>query len=126
MNWMINWIPLLIVAAVLAIVFMLKKAGQVPAQDALDHLKHGALVIDVRSPGEFSSGHLARAINLPLDEIETALPERVKDKNQVLLLHCASGMRSGLARQKLRAMGYTNVFNLGSYGRAESILRQAN
>ncbi len=126
MNWMINWTPLLIIAAVVAVVFMMKKAGQISARDAIEHLKHGALVIDVRSPGEFNSGHLAKGINLPLDEIETALPERVKNKNQVLLLHCASGMRSGLARQKLRAMGYTNVFNLGSYRRAESILRQAN
>jgi phage shock protein E len=119
-----NWTPLLIVAAVLAIVFMMKRAGQISVQDALAHLKNGALVIDVRSPGEYNSGHLPTAINIPLDEIETALPRRVKDKNQVLLLHCASGMRSGVARQKLKAMGYTNAFNLGSYGRAESILKQ--
>ena len=108
------------------VVLMMKKSGRISAEDALEHLKNGALVIDVRSPGEFNSGHLARAINLPLDEIETALPGRVTDKNQVLLLHCASGMRSGAARQKLKKMGYANVFNLGSYGRAESILKQAN
>jgi len=120
-----NWTAILIVAAVVAVVFMMKKSGQVCAPDALKYLKNGALVIDVRSPGEFNSGHLARAINLPLDEIETALPGRVPDKNQLLLLHCASGMRSGSARQKLKAMGYTNAFNLGSYGRAESILKQA-
>jgi phage shock protein E len=119
-----NWTPLLIVAAVVVIVFVMKRAGQISAQDALKHLKNGALVIDVRSPGEFNSGHLAQAINIPLDEIETALPGRVKDKNQVLLLHCASGMRSGVARQKLNAMGYMNAFNLGSYGRAENILKQ--
>jgi phage shock protein E len=121
-----NWTAIVIVAAIVAVIFMMKKSGQIPAQDALAYLKGGALVIDVRSPGEFNSGHLARAINLPLDEIETALPKRVKDKNQVLLLHCASGMRSGTARQKLKALGYANVFNLGSYGRAESILKQAN
>ena len=119
-----NWTPLLIVAAVVAVIFMMKKAGQISAKDALAHLKNGALVIDVRSPGEFNSGHLPTAINLPLDEIETALPRRVKDKNQVLLLHCASGMRSGMAKKKLKGMGYPNVFNLGSYGRAESILKQ--
>ena len=119
-----NWTPLLIVAAVLAIVFMIKRAGQISAQDALKYLKNGALVIDVRSPGEFNSGHLPTAINIPLDEIGTALPRRVKDKNQVLLLHCQSGIRSGMAKSKLKSLGYANVFNLGSYGRAESILKQ--
>ena len=101
---------------------MMKQSGQISAKDALDKLRNGALVIDVRSAGEFSSGHLAKAINIPLDEIETALPNRVKDKNQVLLLHCASGMRSGMAKTKLIGMGFTNAFNLGSYGRAEKIV----
>jgi len=117
-----SWTPFLILAAMVAVVLMMKKSGQIPAKDALEKLRNGALVIDVRSPGEFSSGHLARAINIPLDEIESALPKRVKDKSQVLLLHCASGMRSGMAKSKLTAMGYTNAFNLGSYGRAEKIV----
>jgi len=85
-------------------------------------LKDGALVIDVRSSAEFSSGHLPNSINLPLEEIETALPRRVKDKNQVLLLHCQSGMRSDLAKKKLNALGYSNAYNLGSYGRAAEIV----
>jgi len=120
-----NWTTTLIIAAVVAVIFMIKKSGQISAKDALEKFKNGALVIDVRSPGEFSSGHLAKAINIPLDEIETAVPKRVKDKSQVLLLHCASGMRSGMAKSKLKGMGYTNAFNLGSYGRAESILNQS-
>ena len=120
-----NWTTILIIAAIVVIVFMIKKTGQISAKDALEKLKNGALVIDVRSPGEFSSGHLAKAVNIPLDEIETAVPKRVKDKSQVLLLHCASGMRSGMAKSKLIGMGYTNAFNLGGYGRAESILNQS-
>jgi len=121
-----NWTTILIVAAIVIVVFMIKKSGQISAKDALEKMKSGALLIDVRSSGEFGSGHLAKAINIPLDEIESALPKRVKDKSQVLLLHCASGMRSGMAKSKLKGMGYTNAFNLGSYGRAESILKQAN
>ena len=69
-----NWTTTLIIAAVVALFFMLKTAGQISAKDALAHLKNGALVIDVRSPGEFNPGHLSAALNLPLDEIETALP----------------------------------------------------
>ncbi len=120
-----NWTAILIIAAIVAVIFMIKKSGQISATDALEKLKNGALVIDVRSAGEFNSGHLAKAINIPLDEIETAVPKRVKDKSQVLLLHCASGMRSGMAKSKLQGMGYTNAFNLGGYGRAEGILNQA-
>ena len=121
---MMNWTTTLVIAAVIAVVIIIKKNGQISAKDALEKLKAGALVIDVRSPGEFNTGHLLTAINIPLDEIETALSKRVKDKNQVLLLHCASGMRSGMAKSKLKGMGYTNAFNLGSYGRAESVLKQ--
>jgi rhodanese-related sulfurtransferase len=117
-----NWTTTLIIAAIVAVIFMIKKSGQISAKDALEKLGNGALVIDVRSAGEFSSGHLAKAINIPLDEIETDLPRHVKDKSQVLLLHCASGMRSGMAKSKLTGMGYTNAFNLGSYGRAEEII----
>jgi phage shock protein E len=120
-----NWTTTLIIAAIVAVIFMIKKPGQISPKEALAHLKNGALVIDVRSPGEFNSGHLPVAINIPLDEIETALPKRTKDKNQVLLLHCQSGIRSGMAKSKLKGLGYTNAFNLGSYGRAESILKQA-
>lgn len=121
-NW--NWTPPLVVAGVLIVFFLLKRSGQVSAKDARTHLKNGALVVDVRSPGEFNAGHLSQAINIPLDEIETLLPKRVKDKRQILLLHCASGMRSSAAKGKLQGLGYANVFNLGSYGRAEGILKQ--
>ena len=57
-----------------------------------------------------------------LDDIEVSLPRRVRDKNQALLLHCQSGMRSGVAKKKLKALGYANAFNLGSYGRAAQIV----
>jgi len=119
-----NWIAILIVAAGVAIIFIMKRSGQIFAEEAREHLQNGALVIDVRSRGEFNSGHLARAINMPVDEIEAILPGRVPDKNQVLLLHCQSGMRSGMAKKRLNGIGYPNAFNLGSYGRAESILKQ--
>jgi phage shock protein E len=113
---------LLIIAGIFLLLWMVKQGGQISAQAAKAHLEHGALVIDVRSPGEFQSGHLARAINIPLDEVESGVPAKVKDKNQVLLLHCLSGTRSGMARRQLRNMGYRNVFNLGSLARARNIL----
>ena len=117
-----NWSIVLVIGVVVALIIGLKRLGLVFAKAALAHLKNGALVIDVRSPGEFNSGHLPNVINIPLDDIATALPKRVKDKNQTLLLHCASGMRSGIAKDTLKSLGYANVSNLGSLARARKIV----
>jgi phage shock protein E len=121
-----NWNILLVMAVVLGLFVVITKAGQIPAKDAAKYLKQGALVIDVRTPGEFNAGHLTNTINVPLDEIEAVVPARVKNKSQVLLLHCASGMRSEVAQKKLNGLGYTNAFNLGSYDRAAAILKGAD
>ena len=116
-----NWTLVFVVIVILAVYLALKRSSQISSKDARAHLKNGALLIDVRTAGEFGSGHLPNTINLPLDEIESSLPRRLKDKNQVILLHCQSGMRSGVAKKKLNGLGYTNAFNLGSYGRAGQI-----
>lgn len=80
------------------------------------------MVIDVRSVNEFESGHILQAYNLPIDRIEMLVPAVVSDKHKVLLLHCSTGVRSGLAKKKLESLGYLNVFNLGSYERAGKII----
>jgi rhodanese-related sulfurtransferase len=117
-----NWLFVIIVVAALAVFFLFKHFGQISANDAQALLKNGALIVDVRTPGEYNSGHLANAINIPLDEIEETLPRHVKDRSEALLLHCQSGMRSGIARKKLKALGYTRACNLGSYQRAAQIV----
>ncbi|MCB1131218.1 MAG: rhodanese-like domain-containing protein [Verrucomicrobiae bacterium] len=117
-----DWKTLLVIAVVVVVIIIVKKAGQVSADDARGMLGKGAAVIDVRSPGEFQSGHLPQAVNIPLDLIETDLPRQYPDKGQVLLLHCASGMRSSVAARKLKALGYANAHNLGSYQRAAGIV----
>ena len=117
-----SWVYFLIVL-ILAIAYLLfKRSGQVPQKEAAQYLKSGAMVIDVRSPNEFDSGHLIQAYNMPLDRIEVLVASTVRDKNKVLLLHCASGIRSSMARKRLLDLGYKNVFNLGSYSRAEKIV----
>jgi phage shock protein E len=86
--------------ALLAILLLLKNGGQISTRDARDYLRTGAVVIDVRSAGEFTAGHLAKAINIPLSEIEAVIARKVKDKNQVLLLHCheRDAQRGGAAK----------------------------
>lgn len=120
-----NWTIIAVITVAILLFLTISKAGQISARDATGYLKAGAPVIDVRSASEFNSGHLTNAINIPLGEITTAVPRRWPDKHQVLLLHCASGMRSGMAQKKLNSLGYTNAFNLGSYGRAKGILNPA-
>jgi phage shock protein E len=117
-----NWI-IVIVAVVIVVGFLLlRRMSFVSDEIARKHLAAGALVIDVRSPEEFRGDHVPGAINIPLGELEDKVPGRVKDKNQVLLVHCLSGGRSGIAQHQLKGMGYANVFNLGSLGRAKGIV----
>jgi phage shock protein E len=117
-----NWTTVVVLVVAVAIYSIWKRASQISPEKAVAYLKGGGLLIDVRSSSEFNSRHLPNAINLPLEEIETAVPRRVKDKNQALLLHCQSGMRSGMAKTKLAGLGYANAFNLGSYARAARIV----
>ncbi len=120
-----DWKVLIVVVCVVAAFLALKRLSFVPAGRAPELLRQGPMVIDVRNPGEFNSGHLPGAVNIPLGELSSELPRRVPDKNKVLLLHCLSGARSGIARQQLKKLGYLNAYNLGSYGRAEAIVKQA-
>jgi len=100
----------------------MKRSGQISSKEAAEYLKNGAMVIDVRSPNEFEAGHILQAYNIPLDRIEMVAWSQVRDKNKPLLLHCSSGVRSKLAKKKLEDLGYTKVFNLGSYERAGKIV----
>ncbi|MHC1769827.1 MAG: rhodanese-like domain-containing protein [Verrucomicrobiia bacterium] len=110
-----------IIVAVVAFV-LFKRMSFISPDAARGHLAQGALVIDVRSPEEFRAGHLSKAVNIPLGELASDLPRQVKDKNQVLLLHCLSGGRSEVARHQLKRLGYPNAYNLGSFARAKSIV----
>src|SRR3569833_2906610 len=119
---MSSWVGFIIVL-VLALAYMLmKRSGQISSKEAGEYLRNGAMLIDVRSENEFDSGHILQAYNMPLDRIDVLVPSEVRDKNKVLLLHCSTGVRSGMAKKKLEEMGYKNVFNLGSYERAGKIV----
>ena len=120
-----NWTLLLVVGTVIALLFVAPKLFFVSAEAARQYLLEGALLVDVRTAEEYRGGHLTGAVNIPLDELSEKLPPRFTDKGKVVLLHCLSGTRSGIARRQLKALGYVNVFNLGSYGRAQRIVKTA-
>lgn len=76
-------------------------------------LREGAQLVDVRSPGEFAGGNVPGSINLPLDEIEQRSGEL--DPQRWVVVFCASGTRSALARLKLKRLGFGKVLNAGSW-----------
>jgi rhodanese-related sulfurtransferase len=76
---------------------------------------NGALFIDVRSAGEFASGNAPGTVNIPLPELGRRLGEIPKSSPVVLC--CASGTRSGMAKLLLKKNGYQNVHNVGTWGK---------
>jgi len=77
-------------------------------------LKHdGALIIDVRTPGEFAGGHITGSINIPLDKIPARAAE-LKKKNKPIVTCYRSGNRSGMAKTILAEAG-CEVYNGGAW-----------
>lgn len=85
-----------------------------PKVDMAELIKNGAMIVDVRSKGEYSSGHIKGSLNIPVDQISSNL-KKFKSKDQLIITCCASGMRSGSAKSYLKSQGYTNVHNGGSW-----------
>ncbi|WP_195576137.1 rhodanese-like domain-containing protein [Paenibacillus sp. 1001270B_150601_E10] len=98
--------------------FFYKKFAKVKGLTELNHtvfaekLKETKphMLIDVREPQEFKSGHIAGAKNIPLSQLDQRLSEIPKDK--ALFLYCQSGMRSKQAAAKLMRSGYGSLHHL--------------
>ncbi|HXY22935.1 MAG TPA: rhodanese-like domain-containing protein [Burkholderiaceae bacterium] len=78
-------------------------------------LREGAQIVDVRTPAEYAAGHPCPSRNIPLGE----LGDRFKELNpeRWVIVCCASGSRSAIARRLLRRHGFVRVFNAGSWRR---------
>ena len=74
------------------------------SKEVSESIQNGGLIVDVRTPGEFSTGHIDGSINIPLDTIESRLDE-IRELEGKLVLCCASGARSGSALSYLKAQG---------------------
>ncbi len=77
-----------------------------------EKIKAGAKVIDVRTRDEFDDGHYEGAVNIPVGELARRFGE-VGPKNAAYVLYCASGARSAMAAQMMKAQGFTDVVNAG-------------
>ena len=72
------------------------------------------IVLDVRTPAEFSERHIPGAMNVPNETIGTEEIPELPDKEQLILVYCRSGNRSKQASEKLVRLGYTNVVDLAA------------
>lgn len=87
--------------------------------NARELVEQGALLVDVRTPLEFSEGHVPGALNIPLEELERRLAE-LGDGRRAIVLYCRSGRRSADAARRLRARGYQDVHDLGAMANWEA------
>jgi len=76
-------------------------------------LEQGALVVDVRSKGEYAAGARPGSLNIPLGELERNLSRL--DPAKPVIVCCASGTRSAMAAGILRKNGFKNVLNAGPW-----------
>ena len=77
-------------------------------------IKDGAIILDVRSKGEYAGGHIRGSINIPVNHLESSL-HKLQDKNKPIITCCASGARSASAKSILKSNGFTEVHNGGGW-----------
>lgn len=70
------------------------------------------LVLDVRTPAEFAQGHVAGAVNIPLQELKARQAELAPYKDKEIAVICAVGGRSATATSYLRTEGYAQAYNV--------------
>lgn len=102
-----------VVVGVVALMMWRKMAGKADPSVAKQLVEAGAHLLDVRSPGEFSGGHIPGARNIPVHELGARVAELGPDKERPVVVYCASGMRSASAASTLKRAGFARVEDLG-------------
>jgi rhodanese-related sulfurtransferase len=88
------------------------RVREVDVTAALERLKAGAKLIDVREDNEWGRGRARGAEHMGRGVIERDIERAVPDHDAELILYCGGGYRSALAADNLQRMGYTNVHSL--------------
>ena len=114
-----KWIPILIALLLLsgcaAQVQKEQSYRQINMDEAIAMMEAESdyIILDVRTPEEFSEKHIPGAINIANETIGSEEIPEVPDKDQLILVYCRSGNRSKQASEKLVALGYTNIIEFG-------------
>ena len=72
----------------------------------------GTIVLDVRTPAEYASGHLPQAQNIDIEGSDFATRIATLDKNATYAVYCRSGNRSGVALEQMTAADFTHIYDL--------------
>jgi phage shock protein E len=79
-------------------------------------LPANAVLVDVRTEGEFLGGWIEGAVSIPLDRVHIDIAQAVPDRATPIVVYCRSGARSGRACTILSRLGYEQVANGGGIG----------
>ena len=102
-------------------IMLLALTGCCSKEDKIS-METNAVLLDVRTPEEHKNGYLQGAVLLPLAELESKISGIVPGKNTPIYIYCRSGRRSGTAVEKLKAIGYTALHNIGGMQEAQEKL----
>lgn len=89
-------------------------APRVSGGQARALVSRGALLLDVRSEGEYTLTHIDGADNIPVEELAARVEELGPDRDRPIVLYCMSGHRSSDAGRILRRAGFTHVYDAGA------------
>lgn len=105
-----------LVAGVLILSGCSSKTGAITNMNAKDFStmtqKAGVVTLDVRTPGEFSQGHIQGAMNIDVESSAFDSEIAKLDKTKTYAVYCHSGRRSGIATQTMAKMGFKHLYNL--------------
>lgn len=90
-----------------------KPLVKISSEQARELMKEGAVLVDVREPEAYEKKHLDGAVNLPYYDIHGIAEHYLKDKEQPVIVYCATGKRSSQSKNSLEYLGYKAVYYLG-------------
>ena len=91
-----------------------KTIAEITADQALELQQNGAIVLDVRSLAEYSTGHIANSIHVGRDYLEIKIEKAIANDQNTLITVCQGGVRSLFAAESLINLDYKNIKSLAS------------
>ncbi len=114
---MISKVILVVLALlVVAVLYLKLTAVRISGAEAHTMVENGALLLDVRSEGEYADGAIEGSLNIPIQELAGRMDELGK-KDDEIVVYCQSGGRSAMAKRLLESNGFTKVHDMGGIGR---------
>jgi phage shock protein E len=111
-----QWLSWILLGLTAAFFVYARFVGKASPSEARALVANGAMLLDVRTPGEFAAGHIEGARNIPVDQLSARIAE-VGPKETPVVVYCRSGARSGRAAALLRSAGFTRVEDVGAMSR---------